>query len=240
MRPLLLLACLFLHLHSFSQVASDSTAVKKSKHLFGFSTGVTSTSLSGTEVDLMMSSDPSAHMASKPGIEMAFVYKYEPINFLYLKTGAGIVKKKSEALGTMFTDPLDVSLNFLNIPLVIGLQPVNAQNAGWGFALETGLAANIDAGSSNGNEGGLHPDNKVSMRTVTPSFLVGANLEIKLSKEMFLVLNYRASKDMKDYYDRVYTWYDWQENKHTQYHFTYRVVSSHITAGLIFTPTKRK
>jgi len=222
---------------AFANTLGDTVRTKKQKHFAGFHLGFTKTELSGTEIKLMTSS-PDAYQKSKMGLDIGFVYKYEPINWWYLKSGVGIITRKSYMIESGFTHPLRAELQFFNIPLVFGIQPVNLENSKINLSLETGFAANFDMGSNDGTSGGLHPDNKVEKASFIPSFILGGNLEIKASDKVMVFLNYKTMKDLADYSKRVYSLYDTDTQQVVEQHYDYRAASNHLTFGLLFIPNK--
>lgn len=218
---------------------SDTLVTKKNKHYFGFSLGYTLAELSGSQIDLSIN-DPGAYMEKKYGIDIAFVYKYEFNNYFFLKSGGGINTKRSYARNSGFIYPLQAELTFFSIPLIVGIQPINLANSQRiNLTFESGLIANLDAGSSDNMGPGLHPNNKVNRNTLVPAFIIGGGIEIKLTPRAVLTFNARKVNDLKDYYERVYEVYDTDTNDYIYYHYNYRISSTHITIGMIFIPKNK-
>ena len=240
MNKFLMLVVLPVSIYAQGNALTDSTLQHKKRlhHFSGFSIGYTSAELSGTEIDLQLNRSGS-YQKSKTGFCISFDYKLELLSFLYLKSGMGIITKKSEMRKSGFVYPLKPDLQFFTVPLIAGFQPINTRNSQVvNVSVEAGWSANF-GGGSNGNTRGLHLDNEVHMRSFVPAFILGGNLEIKVSEKLMIFVNYRQSKDLEDFHNRVYEWYDVDTRQHVYRHYNYRITSRHTTFGLLFT-VKRK
>jgi hypothetical protein len=217
---------------SIEAIQDSINASKKMKQFIGLHLGITKTILSESEIDLMLSDFGYQH--SKPGVDIAFTYKCEPSSYFYVKTGVGFVTKNSDMEETHFVYPIRAELKFINVPLMIGFQPINIKNSkAINFGIESGLIGNFDAGSTSNDGPGLHTANSVSPEPFVPSFAFGGNLEIKISAKFMVFVNYRKCKDLVDYYNRDFSYYDYDTQTNISYHFSYRATSKNLTFGVL-------
>jgi hypothetical protein len=219
------------HMPSATGVIQDPVqATKKTKQFISLHLGITNTKLAGSDIDLIQS-EFRLRQHSKPGVDIAFTYKWEPSSYFYFKTGAGYVSKKNDMEGTPFVYPLRAKLQFIDVPLIVGFQPINIKNSKvLNFGIESGVIGNFDVGSTS-NDSGLNSDNKLSPKSFVPAFAFGGNLEIKVSKKFFVFVNYRVCKDLVD--NRAYAWYRYGQQGEVLVVYSYRAVSNNLTFGIL-------
>lgn len=209
MRSIFFIAVLTFTLNwvTFAQnVDSDGSAKKKSSRYVGLNLGVSKANMYGSNVDLHLS-DPASYYETESGLEFGLTFKNEFTRFFYLKTGFSFIQKKGYVRQDRFVYGFNAELKFINIPIIVAIQPINFNNSkDVKLSFESGISFNIDNGSVDSFEKGLHPDNKVSRSNSIPGLLFGANLEILLTQKMVLAINYRYNRDLKYYFSRRYTW----------------------------------
>src|SRR5437899_6312576 len=86
---------------SIASPTDSITRKGKSKQFLGLEFGQTTSNMYGTEFDLQLTT-PGSSFQTKPGIQLAFVFKNEFTNFIYLKTGMSYIQKKGYVTGSSF------------------------------------------------------------------------------------------------------------------------------------------
>lgn len=215
-------------------VDGDTLETKKSSRYLGFNIGFSKADMYGTNVELHLS-DPESYYETKNGLEFGFIFKNEFTNFFYLKTGFSFIQKKGYVREDRFVNDFSADLKFINIPIIVGIQPINFNNSkAINLSFESGVSLNMDNGSEDSFEKGLHPDNEVSRSSIIPALLFGANLEVLLSEKIVLAINYRYNKDLEYYFSRRYTWLNSNTNEYTYNDYDVWIKNKTFTVGLLF------
>lgn len=226
---------LFFSICSIYVYSQDSIKVKakRSAQYFGFQLGFTSSNMYGTELDLQLSKSGS-YFDPKNGIAASLSFKNEFSRFLYFKTGVDFSQKKGYVRNTTFSYPVSIESSFISIPLILGIQPINQKtDKGKQIALESGICLSENLSSSDNLESGLHPDNTVNRNNNSVSFLIGANLEISITKQVAFQFTYRYQKDLSYFFSRRYKYLD-STNKYVYQDYDVWINSNSFLVGILF------
>ena len=207
---------------------------KKSATFIGFQIGLTTTNMSGENIELEID-DPNARYEKGKGVEVAFRVKHEFNSLIYFKSGFGYYQRNGKVVGSRTINATHGPFNFLQIPFIFAIQPINAKNSGsLNLAFETGLSLNHLISSDDNLEKGLHPDNVVERKSLVPSLHLGLNIEVPIKANVVLTANYQYVKDLTYYFNRRYSWYSSQLGRETYYDYDLWFNSSSISIGLLF------
>ena len=237
MKKIALIIILFIIRSSaYSQTEPDKT--KKSLTFVGFQLGLTSTDMNGEQIELETDS-PGAKYVKGIGLKVALQVKHEFNRLLYLKSGLGYYQKDGQVQGSRTINATHGPFNFLQIPVLLGIQPINMGNLGsLNLGLESGFSLNYLISSDDNLTKGLHPDNEVDRKSRVPSFHLGLNLEVPINEKILFNASYQYSKDLTRYFNRRYTWYSRQLERETFKDYDLWFKSNSIAIGLIIKVNK--
>jgi hypothetical protein len=217
---------------AYSQDQADKT--KKTTTSIGFQIGLTTTDMNGENIELEID-NPGAKYEKGKGVEVAFRIKHEFNNLIYFKSGLGYYQRDGQVVGSRMINATHGPFNFLQIPFLFGIQPINVNNSGGlNLGFESGISLNNLVSSDDNLEKGLHPDNEVERKSFIPSWNLGLNLEIPINNSLIFTANYQYVKDLTYYFNRRYSWYSSQLERETYKDYDLWFKSSSVSVGLLF------
>ncbi|CAN5488374.1 hypothetical protein BH10BAC4_BH10BAC4_17930 [soil metagenome] len=159
----------------------------------------------GGNVDLYLSKS-GAKYQNPGGLAVSITFKNEFNRLLYLKLGVDYLKKQASITGTSFANDFKADVGFLQLPILLGFQPVNFRKSGnVNMSVESGISLNFKTSGTDSFQNGLHPDNKVTRNNPVKAFVIGGVFEIRASQKVIVVFTYRFTRDLDSYFFRRYT-----------------------------------
>lgn len=225
----------------------DVADKKKSSTYLGFQVGMSNTTLEGSIIDGQITDhfgNKDGELKNRNGINLGFVLKHEFLSFIYIKTGLNYLQKGGKVVGSRYVHNVSAKLNYLNLPLVVGFQPINFRTTGnVNLGIEAGTSFNLLLGKDTKSLEAYYENRAAEYRpdeienNDPIDIFWGANLEVKLNKKINLFLNYRQFKDIKEFYKVVYKFED--DGKEITNSADISSKGSVITTGLLFNVSKK-
>ncbi|MBX2968184.1 MAG: outer membrane beta-barrel protein [Cyclobacteriaceae bacterium] len=185
-----------------SAFSSDSFNENRKLSLL-FKAGYVVSSLHGSYVEYIRNSsfgDPYT-LRDKQGFEVAALASLQIAKPVYLVSGLGFIQKGG-GIDDASVYPVDVTLNYLSIPLGVAINPINAGKASLFFT--SGLTGNIEVFSEQEFLKGTNPDGlqPEKSNTFILGYSVGGAFRYKLNETVSLQVDASALSDFTPFYER--------------------------------------
>ncbi|SMD32423.1 hypothetical protein SAMN04488029_0768 [Reichenbachiella faecimaris] len=226
-RTSLVVGLLIIITNGYSQTLQGNNNI--STTFIGFQIGLTSCEMTGEQINLELDNS-GASFVRQNGLEIAFRVKHEFNNLFYFKSGVGFYQKNGHVEGSRVIYPTHGPYNFLQIPILIGIQPINLESSAFKLGLESGFSLNSLISTADDVTMGTYGD--FDTKSIVPSFHLGVNLEIPINNKTSFNANYQYSKDLTYYYNRRLTYTHMGEEKFKDYDLWFKSYS--ISIGFIF------
>ncbi|MBX2966610.1 MAG: hypothetical protein KF845_10720 [Cyclobacteriaceae bacterium] len=186
-----------------STFSSDSFNESKKLSVL-FRAGYVMSALHGSYVEYIRNSsfgDPYT-LQDKHGFEVAALAYLQLAKPVYLVSGLGFIQKGGAIDNTSAVYPVDVTLNYLSIPLGLAVNPVNTGKASLFFT--TALTNNIELSSEQEFLKGTNPDGLLPEKSNTfiLGYSVGGAFRYKLNETVSLQVDVSALSDFTPFYER--------------------------------------
>jgi len=165
----------------------------------GVKAGYSDYTLFGDEVRLRKKR--GAELINRQALELGFVLKADIHKYLYAKAELGYLQKGGHLKGGGWTYQTPVQVNYLSIPLLVGLSPIKTEPVTLSF--EAGFAYNLLMSSDIGYSKDIIAGYRAEETTDIVSQLVGIELATDVLDNLTLFANYRYSKDRDFFHARV-------------------------------------
>jgi hypothetical protein len=191
-----------------SAVVDEEKRKKNKPRIYlGLSAGQSLTEFTGSEVNLYLNNDgipPAPYLEKDQAFTMAMVAKFEWYNYFFLKSGLHYIRKGSTVVNDNYPSNLEANVHYLTIPLLVGFQPVNFDNARFiNMSIEAGISSNIQVSADMESlTANLYPGTPIEIKNPVTSAQIGLNLEIKVSEQYSAYANYTYYKDLQPFYRR--------------------------------------
>jgi hypothetical protein len=186
-----------------SAFSSDSFNENRKLSLL-FKAGYVVSSLHGSYVEYLRNSsfgDPYS-LRDKQGFEVAALAYLQLAKPLYLVSGLGFIQKGGAVNDTNAVYPTDVILNYLSIPIGLGINPINTGKFSLFFT--TTLTNSIEISSEQEFLKGTNPDGLLPEKSNTfiLGYSVGGAFRYELKEEVSLQIDISTLSDFTPFYER--------------------------------------
>lgn len=158
--------------------------------------------VTGSYVTFLQESSSSSPypLTNKNGFEVLATASYSLTNLLSVSTGAGFVQKGGTIEDTGSVYPVDVTLNYLEVPVNLILNPVATES--FSLSLMAGVVNNFELSSEQEFlKGTLAGDNETS-NTFILSYSFGGIVNCKLNEKFGLRAEAKLVHDITPFYER--------------------------------------
>lgn len=181
--------------------AFSSEAFSESKKLsLLFKAGYVMSALHGSYVEYIRSSsfgDPYT-LQDKQGFEVAALGYLQIAKPLYLVSGLSFIQKGG-GIDDASVYPVDVTLNYLSIPLGVAINPINTDKVLFFFT--TALTSNVELSSEQEFLKGTNPDGVLKSNAFILGYSIGGAVRIKANDRVSLQADLSTLSDFKPFYD---------------------------------------
>jgi hypothetical protein len=186
-------------------------AEKYSKWLhIGLIVGPSSTEAFGSEVDNEL--DPTGYgSARKPAqvkcesVSFTIPVRYDFHNLFFIESGLGNIKKGTQIKYTSFISPINTTVSYLTIPVLIGFKPLNifVKKFPVEFSIAAGVATNIAVKTdTRWVDKSYGVPNFVKFHSPTIAGQIRGNVDIRITSRISFIANYTSFKDLTPFFTR--------------------------------------
>jgi len=118
--------------------------------------------------------------------------------FLYLKSGLGYTQHAGKIAHTRLTYPIDVTLEYMSVPLGVGINPVYK---GVSLAAEGGLLGNFELRSTQDFQKGVWPGLRQTNHSFIPNFYWSGSALCSITSRWAIRASYRYVKALRPFYE---------------------------------------
>ena len=171
----------------------------------GLSFGERVSTFQGSEADYRLKDDPDSYFRKRRTVIYGFDFKVETSSYFFVRTGLFSIENGATHAKDGFTYPFHATTRYFSLPMLVGAQPLNFSNVGlFNLAVEGGIAANLELESDKeALTTGLHPDTDIKMKKFLLAAQVGLTFEVRISKAVMLLANYRYFQDISPFFKRT-------------------------------------
>lgn len=188
---IVLLSLIFTQLSSYAQNTEREIS-------FGFQAGYVNTTLYGSFVDHIKSHpvyDPV--VVEKVAFEISATVSYQVYKSIFTTSGIGFIQKGGSIENSGSLYPVDVTLNYLTIPVSIGIKPIKLDK--FSILVSAGLINNIELSSSRDFTKGTSGDD--SNNKYTLSLSMGGSVNYRINNIISLQGDVFFINDLLPFYE---------------------------------------
>jgi hypothetical protein len=176
-------------------LAPCSNAQAQKEISIGFRAGYANTFLHGREVQYQRRYFNNFKFVEKDGFEVATTVYYQVFKPIFITSGLGFIQKGGALENTTALYPLDVTLNYINVPIGIAFRPIQGDK--FSVFIEGGLIMNYEVSSNQEFKKGItgFEDSKFIV-----SYCYGGSLRYKLNERISLQGDLRFLGDLNAFY----------------------------------------
>lgn len=188
---IVLLSLIFTQLNSYAQTTEREIS-------FGFRAGYVNSTLYGSFVDQIKSHpvyDPV--VVEKDAFEISATLSYQLYKSIFVISGMGFIQKGGSIENSGSLYPVDVTLNYLTIPVSIGIKPIKLDK--FSILVSAGLINNFELSSSRDFTKGTSGDD--SNNKYTLSLLMGGSVNYRINNIISLQGDVFFINDLLPFYE---------------------------------------
>ena len=207
-RIVLFCAFLFVFANGSAQILSGPLAKGCT---FGIDVGYNSSELYGSFKDELNEGtatnyEPSKFKAvGKNAVDVDLNIFIKLSKIVYIKTGFGYTEHGGKFLNTRLTYPVDVTLDYVNVPLGVGINPVIFRR--FSVALEGGFHYGLELSSEQEFVKGIGP--KVHQNRYIPGYFFSGSILGSISSHWAIKASYRYSKALRPFHENETRYGKW-------------------------------
>jgi hypothetical protein len=194
---LVLLSLLFTQLYSYAQTTEREIS-------FGFRAGYVNTTLYGSYVEFSRSSTTtgtSKPVNSKSSFEIAASVYYQVYKPIFITTGIGFIQKGGDIENFTPLYPVDVTLNYLNIPVGVSVRAIQGKK--FSIFADGGFVFNYEVSSEQDFKKGIDPTEETTESKFIVSYSLGGSCRYKVSETFSVQVEAHYLNDINPFFTQV-------------------------------------
>lgn len=185
---------------TYKSVAQDS----QREINFGFRAGYTSTIIHGSYVEFnrrSVTSGPPRPVNGKVSFEVAASVYYQVYKPTFIYAGIGFIQKGGDIENFTPVYPVDITLNYINIPLGVSLRAISWKK----FTLfaEGGMIFNYEVSSKQDFKKGIDASEETTEDKFILSYSFGGICRYKLNDKVFIQGDVKFINDINPFFTQV-------------------------------------
>ncbi len=184
-----------------AQIGAGPLASKA--YAVGLDVGYNKSTIFGSYVDYFLEDTPAqgwekSEVISKNATEVDFTISRGIYRYLYLKSGLGYTQHAGKIAHTRLTYPIDVTLEYMSVPLGVGINPAYK---GVSLAAEGGLLGNFELRSTQDFQKGVWPGLRQTNHSFIPNFYWSGSALCSITSRWAIRASYRYVKALRPFYE---------------------------------------